>query len=323
VAGLPGRGGGRVELMGPTGTVVPVDGSAAGSDTVRTYGIDADYLELYGLRILAGRSFAAGDAGDLANPVIVDRSFVRVFLNGEYPVGRRFRYAASAGRREASPWYEIVGVTGTLLTNPLDLDVVPPYVFYPVAAEQMPAASVRLRVRGSAASRVDSGLPERLHRLAAGVDPSLRLAAIRPSAVIDVTAAVKMRLFVWGLTLVIVTVLLLSAAGVYALMSFTVAQRRREIGIRTALGASPRHVLQSIFSRVAGQIGVGVLLGIAGAVTLESPIAYATGWPALTGSRAAVIPVIALIMLLAGFGATFGPARRGLRIQPTVALKAE
>lgn len=106
-------------------------------------------------------------------------------------------------------------------------------------------------------------------------------------------------------------------------MSFTVAQRRREIGIRTALGAPPHRVLQSIFSRVVVQIGIGVLVGIAGAVTIDSPIASATGWPALSGPRAIVIPAIALIMLLVGFLVAFGPARRGLSIQPTEALKAE
>jgi putative ABC transport system permease protein len=313
-ASLPGRGG-RVELRGTT--------RAAVAGSLRTFGIETDYLEVYGLRILAGRSFHALDAGDLANPVIVDQSFVRRFLNGEYPVGRQFRYAAGAGRPEASPWYEIVGVMENLWTNPIDPDAVPPYVLYPVAAGQVSTASVRLHVRGSAAARLDSGLPERLHRLAAAVDPALRLGAIRPSAFVDLQETLRMRFLVKGMTLVVATVLLLSAAGVYALMSFTVAQRRREIGIRTALGAPPHRVLQSIFSRVAVQVGIGVLVGIAAAVTLESPIISAIGWPAVFGSRAIVIPAIALIMLLTGFFAAVGPARSGLRIQPTEALKAE
>jgi hypothetical protein len=216
-----------------------------------------------------------------------------------------------------------VGVTENLATNPIDPDAVPPYMFYPVAAGQVSSASLRLHVRESAAARLESGLPERLQRLAAAVDPALRLGAIRPSAVVDVQEALKMRLFVLGMTFVIVTVLLLSAAGVYALMSFTVAQRRREIGIRTALGASPYRVLKGIFSRAAIQVGVGVLVGIAGAVTMESPIASATGWPAVSGPRAIVIPAVALMMALSGFFAAFGPARRGLRIEPTEALKAE
>jgi predicted permease len=321
---LPGRGGGRVELMDGTGAVVPGETRpAGGSEAVRTFGVDADYFGVYGLRILAGRSFDARDASDLTNPVIVDRSFVRVFLNGEDPLGRRFRYAAGSGRREPSSWYEIIGVSENLATNLIDSDAVPPHVFYPVTADQLSAASLRLHVRGPAAAHRESGLPQRLHRLAAAVDPALRLGTIRPSALIDLQTALTMRLFVIGMTLVMATVVLLSAAGVSALMSFTVAQRRREIGIRTALGAPPHLVLQIIFSRVAVQVGIGVLVGIIGAVTLESPIETATGWPAVYGPRAIVIPAIALIMVLVGFLAAFGPARRGLRIQPTEALKAE
>jgi putative ABC transport system permease protein len=310
--------------MGTAGSVVPVDRKAtAGSPGIRTFGIDTDYLDVYGLRVLAGRGFSGRDAGDPSNPVIVDRSFVRTYLNGESPVGRRFRHAARAGTGQPSPWYEIVGVTETPLTNPIDPNVVPAYVFYPVAAEQITAASLRLRMRGPAAARLESGLPQRLHRLATSIDPALRLGEIRPSAVIDLSDSLRTRLFGQGLALVIATVLMLSAAGVYALLSFTVAQRRREIGIRTALGAPPRRVLQSIFSRIAVQIGLGVIAGIAGAVAIEETLAGTVRGLELSGPRAIVFPAIVLIMLVVGFLAAFGPARRGLRIQPTEALKAE
>jgi ABC-type antimicrobial peptide transport system permease subunit len=191
-------------------------------------------------------------------------------------------------------------------------------VFYPVTAEQVSTAAVRVRVRGSAASRLESGLTPRLHQIAAEVDPGLRLGDIRASAGSS-QEDIVVRLVALAVSLVIVTVLLLSAAGVYALMSFTVAQRRREIGIRTALGAPRHRVLQSIFSRVALQVGLGVLAGIAGAVIIES----ATGGFVLSGPRVVVIPAIALIMLAVGFFAAVGPARRGLRIQPTEALRAE
>ena len=320
VGALPRLGGGRLELMGPTGAAAPAPAAPAG---IRTFGIAPDYFKVYGLRLLAGRSFEAGDAGDVTHPVIVDRAFVGRLLKGEPAVGRRFRYGAADGTSQPSPWYEIVGVTENLLANPIDDRVVPSYVFYPVAAEQISSASVRLHVRGLAAAGLKSDLPQRLHRLAASVDPALRLGELRPSAVVDVQQALTTRLFATGVTLVVGTVLLLSTAGVYALMSFTVAQRRREIGIRTALGAPPRRVLRSIFSRVAGQIGIGLLIGIAAAIAIESPLQSAVAGLEFSGRRAIVLSVIAGIMLLAGFLAAIGPARRGLSIQPTEALKAE
>ena len=102
-------------------------------------------------------------------------------------------------------------------------------------------------------------------------------------------------------------------------MSFTVAQRRREIGIRAALGASPMSVLRSVFSRVAAQVGAGVVLGVLGAIV----IAPLSDDAALTARLSMVTPAIALIMVVVGVVAAYGPARRSLRIQPTEAVRAE
>ncbi|HEV2074836.1 MAG TPA: FtsX-like permease family protein [Thermoleophilaceae bacterium] len=121
------------------------------------------------------------------------------------------------------------------------------------------------------------------------------------------------------MSLVLLSVFLLSAAGVYALLSFTVTRRRREIGIRAALGALPRQVLWSVFSRAAGQIALGLAVGVASAVLLES----ATGGELMGGRGAVLLPAIALVMAVVGLLAALGPARRGLKIQPSEALRAE
>ena len=131
--------------------------------------------------------------------------------------------------------------------------------------------------------------------------------------------ALAVRLTALALSCILVTGLLFSAAGVYALMSFTVAQRRREIGIRAALGASRIGVLRSVFSRVAVQVGTGVILGTVGAMA----IAPLSDDAVLAGRLAMVTPAIALIMVLVGVVAAYGPARHSLRIQPTEAVRAE
>jgi putative ABC transport system permease protein len=112
---------------------------------------------------------------------------------------------------------------------------------------------------------------------------------------------------------------MLSSAGIYALMSITVSQRRKEIGIRTALGADPKRIVASIFSRALGQLAVGAALGMAAAVAIER----ASGGDPVRENTTVVLPVVALFMMVVGFLAALGPARRSLRIEPTEALREQ
>ena len=306
---------GRIEVEG-----IAEEGAAAtnGMRGVTTFGIDSDYLDVYGLRVIAGRPLNALDASAGDGGVIVDRSFAQRFLNGTSAVGRRMRYAATPNR-PPSPWYEIVGVAENLRRNPIDPDVVGPTIFYAVSPEQLTGVSLTVRLRGSAASRMNEGFARKAHNILAAVDPALRMNEVRASFQAESEDALAVRLVALALSCILVTVLLFSAAGVYALMSFTVSQRRREIGIRTALGASSINVLRSVFSRVAVQVGMGVALGALGAMA----IAPLSDDVVLAGRLAIVTPAIALTMVLVGVVAAYGPARRSLRIQPTEAVRGE
>jgi len=115
-------------------------------------------------------------------------------------------------------------------------------------------------------------------------------------------------------------VLRLSAAGLYALMAFTVAQRRREIGIRSALGAKPGHLLGAVFRRAFWHISGGSAVGIVAAYLARRyvPIEQIGGL-----TIPGILPAAAAFMLLVGVLASRGPARRGLRIDPTEALRSE
>jgi hypothetical protein len=321
---LPGRNiTGRIEVEG----ISPAEGKGGTAPSsmrgVTTVGIDTDYLDVHGLRVVAGRPFTALDANAspstsrAAAPVIVDLAFGRRFLNGTSPVGRRMRYAGTS-KRPPSPWYQIVGVAENLRQNSLDPDVVGPTVFYPIAPEQLASVRLTVRLRGSAAARMNEGFARKTHQILTGIDPDLRMSELEVGAQAETENALAIRLIALALSSILVAVLLFSAAGVYSLMSFAVSQRRREIGIRAALGASSMDVLRSVFSRVATQVGVGVLLGVPGALLLS---------PDLDAAVAArlwmVTPAIALIMVIVGVVAAYGPARRSLRIQPAEAVRAE
>ncbi|MQA92916.1 MAG: FtsX-like permease family protein [Gemmatimonas sp.] len=111
------------------------------------------------------------------------------------------------------------------------------------------------------------------------------------------------------------SVLLLSAAGLYAMMSLAVTQRQREIGIRTALGGARWQVLRSVFSRVLTQLAVGIVAGGALAVWLD----FASGGLFTDGAPRVLLVVV--VMVTVGLLAALGPARRSLRIQPMDALR--
>src|SRR4029079_14727879 len=115
------------------------------------------------------------------------------------------------------------------------------------------------------------------------------------------------------------SVLLLSAAGIHALVSFRVNKRHREIGIRTALGANARRILGSVLARAAGQRALGAAVGLVLTVLLDR----ATGGELMSGAALVVVPTAASVAVLVGLLAAAGPARRALRVQPTEAIRAD
>jgi ABC-type antimicrobial peptide transport system permease subunit len=128
-----------------------------------------------------------------------------------------------------------------------------------------------------------------------------------------------LKLAALGLIAVTLSVLILAAAGLYSLMSVVVMQRRREIGIRIALGADRRRVLSSVFSRAAVQLISGVAVG----VVIAAIITDAWSGEMAGFNRWVVLSGVALLMLAVGVVAALGPARRGLSIQPIMVLKED
>lgn len=316
LSGLPGRTG-RMRLE-VDGVAAPAS-SPSGHDVV-SIGVGPEYFDVHDARIVAGREFGPQDENDAGNAVIVSRSFVQQVLDGGTAVGRRIRYLPQPsedepGEAQPSRWYEIVGVAEDLYANPIAPELIQATVFNPVAQPPVPGLGLVLRLRAPASP----ASVRKLREVVATVDPDLRIVNVRTGETDNRQQQRAVRLIAVVLGLVILSVLVLSAATVYALMSFTVTQRRREIGIRSALGAVPHRLLLSVFSRAARQLGLGVVAGLAGAVLLERM----TGGVAKSGPMTMLVPLIALIVVAVGLCAALGPARRSLRVQPVDALRAE
>jgi predicted permease len=297
-----------------------VDGAAAASAAGFSVGvgqIDLDFFDVFDVPILAGRRFGSADVVPNATAVIVNRSFVQQVLGGADPLGRRVRPAVredkSVARAEPGPWYEIVGVVPDF-PKVVDASVPEPRLYHPMVPGAVHPVTLAVRLRGVA----PTSFVDRFRALTVAVDPMLRLGSVGTlDRAVEFERDLDKGIFA-AVALVTLSILLLSAAGMYALMSFTITRRRREIGIRAALGAGPRGVLVSVLAKAARQIGIGIVTGVALVLLMQS---VATNGMSV---RVAVLMLaVAVLMAAVGLMAAIGPARRALRIQPTEALKAE
>lgn len=288
----------------------------SGAPITRYNHVATDFFDAFGARVLSGRMLRDSDGTGSAQAVVVNSAFVTQLLGGANAVGHRVRYLPRRGRapaaRDTTTEYEIVGVVTDLSTNSMDPEQVQPVIFHP--ADNATRTTVLMRMRGQDPLQFSS----RLRDLTSALDPTVRL-QVMPFSEIKQQANIASRLMLLGVGLVVVTVLLLSAAGIYAMMSFTVSQRRKEIGIRAAMGADAGQLLRSIFTKAALQLAAGVAVGVVMALAIDR----ASDGELLGSGGRALVPVTGVVMTIVGLFATIGPARRGLRIQPTEALRAD
>jgi hypothetical protein len=269
--------------------------------------VGAGYHDAFGGRVVAGRGLQAADATAANHPLVVNESFMRIL--GRNPVGARVRTVQRGSERELGPWHEIVGVVTDLWTVPADWSQAA-YIYRAASAADLDSMVVAVRTAGDAAP-----LAPKVAGLARRTDVGLQL---RDVATLQQTIAQQRapegftRIVVAA---ILVTAVVFSAAGLYALMSVAVARRTREIGVRIALGATPRRVLRTVFARAGRQLGGGIAAGN----SLILLLAWRAG--SLTTDLVLSSAITSAIMAAVGVMACAAPARRALRIQPTDALR--
>ena len=301
-----------------------VEGSKRGH-FVRFNRVATNFFEAYEVPLIMGRTFMASDTQtvDTLPGVLVNRTLVDRVFGGANPLGARIRYVgrsreANARDVQLNQWYEVVGVVPdfpTLLSYETDRES---RVYHAAAFGDVYPVELALRVRSGDPMTFANPFRD----ISAAVDPNLQLRDIATADIVFAREQGLMRLI--GLTVVIVllSVIGLAAAGMYALMSFTVSQRRKEIGIRAALGADRNRLLIGIFARALAQLGSGAAVGLLGAIAVDQ-IVVDEGDRILQGQGAVILPIVAVVMTLVGLVAALGPARAGLRIQPIEALREE
>ncbi|MBW3553141.1 MAG: ABC transporter permease [Gemmatimonadetes bacterium] len=283
---------------------VEIDEDSARIIETRWVAVDPNFFDVLEARISSGRAFNQGDVAG-TGVAIVDEGWAEEVFGGRSALGQRIRYPTRAGEK-GSAWYEIVGVaTGA------DRAVgagSPVGIFHPLRPEEHGSVHMYLRTAGPPAATAPQ-----VHALVTSVDPGVGVVDLQPLAETWRPIQRSGAFFAFGFSVVALIILLFALIGIYALMSFIVARRAREIGIRAALGADPRRIVVSIFSRAMTQIGLGV---VAGAALVSLTVADSP-----EGIR--LVAGVALSVVAVGLLACVLPATRALRIQPTEALRAE
>ena len=298
----------------------PIDPRWPGGYRVSDAFVDVNYFDVLGSPVLMGRGFHAGDLDSNAVPVIVNQSFVRLVLGGRNPIGRRIRYVYNGGWvrvipvQERGPWYEIVGVVRDMGMDTRPLDPKVAGFYHPARPGSTYPAQIAVHVKGAPESFTPT-----LRTIVAQVDPTLRLYDVQ--RIDQITRGSLQGKQFWfqlfgGISAI---ALLLSLAGIYAVMSFTVARRTREIGIRVALGASQRRVIAAIFRRPITQVAIGVVAGTA----VVTVVVWGESGGTVSPAQVLFIVLYALLMMGVCLLACVVPTRRALGVEPTEALRGE
>ncbi len=274
--------------------------------------VSADYFSALAVPIIHGRAFDQADFSSSEKPVILSASLARILFPSGDPLRTQFRFG-----RENGPWHTIVGIAFDVKNNGLAVPAGPEFYLPWKDDRDGYFRTAHLIVRSPLAP---DAVAKWIHKETSSLDPTVPV-TIEPLIQRVDKLAGRSKFNAILLTFFAVLTVLLAAIGIYGVVGFLVAQRTQEIGIRIALGATPRSVLNLILSYVARWLFVGTLLGFLGAwfsARLIQSLLFGVRAhdPALFVQAAALLLVVALL-------AAYFPARRAIRVDPMVALRYE
>jgi putative ABC transport system permease protein len=283
------------------------------------YTVSPDYFRTLGIELLKGRVFAAQDTPDTQPVVIIDEVLARQYFPDEDPLGKRIRQVLPD-----APGLEIVGVVRHVEHDSLDGQAAARAQFYlpfhQIPLERLPTQvrRINLLVR----TEVDpSSLAPAVRGQVAALNKDQALFNVRTMEQIVAQSVAPRRFSMLLLTIFAAVALVLAGVGIYGMMSYAVAQRTREIGVRMALGAQVSDVLRMVIGQGMKLVLTGLALGLVASVALTRTIRSLLFGVSATdpATFAAIAALLALVALLA----CFVPARRATRVNPMVALRGE
>jgi predicted permease len=273
--------------------------------------VAGDYFQAMGIPLIAGRLFTARDDTTAQPVIVVSRSLAsRWFPRGE-AVGRRIRFYAFPD----TTW-EVIGVVGDVTVGRIDAE--PPPIFY-MTHLQVPANRLSLTIRTSAGTPVLPAVRSELATKGSGV--ALYAEATMREVVGESAAIVARRYPLRVIGAFAAVALLLAVTGIYGIMSNSVAERRREIGIRSALGATGRQLVGLILRRGAIVVAIGVASG--GLLALLFSRALRSMLYGVSPDDPVTLGSVVLVLAASALVACWWPARKAARVDPVEVLRAE
>jgi predicted permease len=269
-------------------------------------GVSPEYFDAMGMTIVRGRAFTSADI-DAKRPIpaIVNEAFVRRFFPDRDPIGQRFGLNADSSR-------VVVGIVRDAKYRSLREPMTP--TFY--SPDRAGFSVLCVRTTGSPEALIDP-----VRKALSAIDPALPFTEIHTMAAEVEASAAPERLTATLAASFGAFAAFLAAAGIYGLLAFSVEQRRREIGIRMALGARPRQVGAMLGRQTAAMLALGIALGLAAALLLTGSLRTVL-YQVSPADPLSMILAAALMCAVAA-AATAIPARRATRVQPATALRDE
>ncbi|MDB4877743.1 MAG: hypothetical protein JWM41_4189 [Gemmatimonadetes bacterium] len=309
-SGLPGA------RQGYSGNRFAVDGQTYLKDkdypTTSWLIVSPSFFATLRVPLVEGRVFNSSDRADGLQVTVVNRAFANKYFKNVSPIGRRIRLG---GANSTTPWRTVVGVVGDMFSGNQD-EPMSPAMFQPFAQAHVSFAYISARTAGPPLTIAQS-----VRDAVASIDADIPLYWVQ-----SLDEAVSQSLWfirVFGTMFMIFgfVALFLASVGLYAVMSFSVSRRTREVGIRMALGAQGRDVVRMIFGQGALQLGVGMALGLALALGISQLLKIVLFQ--VQPRDPAVFGGVALVLVIVGLFACFIPARRATRVDPLVALRSD
>ena len=298
----------------------PIDPSNAVNAQIQI--VSPNYLSAVRIPLKAGRDFTSQDTRDVGLVTIVNETLARTLWPEENAIGKRFACCESGPKGGEEPaWHEVVGVVADVRAWGLDRQVQPEF-YVPIA--QMPPSSwdwigrtMDLTARTQSGAISAEALQAMVDSVASDV-PIYQLSTMQQKIAVTLE---RSHFDTFLLTLFAATALLLSSVGIYGVMSYVVAQRTRDIGLRMALGATREQILRDVLTQGMRLTVGGLVLGLAGA--LMGTKFLASLLYGIQSSDAVTFAVASSALCAVALLASYVPARRATRVDPMVALRYE